>query len=91
MGRVSQSVEYTAAGALIRYTDAAGDDVTLLLLFINNPPLDQPHHKDEHDDGFNQVSPLPLHIPPPPPKSKGRKKTGGGAPVNIFQILSNFE
>ena len=54
-------------------------------------PLDQPHDKDEHDDGFNQVSPLPLHIPPPPPKSKGRKKTGGGAPVNIFEILSNFE
>ena len=35
MGRVSQSVEYTAAGALIRYTDAAGDDVTFAILLIN--------------------------------------------------------
>ena len=32
MGRVSQSVEYTAAGALIRYTDSAGEDVSLLLI-----------------------------------------------------------
>ena len=32
MGRVSQSVEYTAAGALIRYTDSAGEDVSLLLM-----------------------------------------------------------
>ena len=35
MGRVSQSVEYTAAGALIRYTDAAGDDVTFAILLIS--------------------------------------------------------
>ena len=32
MGRVSQSVEYTAAGALIRYTDSAGEDVSLPLI-----------------------------------------------------------
>ena len=32
MGRVSQSVEYTAAGALIRYTDSAGEDVSVLLI-----------------------------------------------------------
>ena len=85
MGRVSQSVEYTAAGALIRYTDTAGDDVS----FIINPPYHHDHlEHDEHDDDDAQVSPLPLHIPPPPPKSKGRKKTGG-APVNFFDILSN--
>ena len=84
MGRVRQSVEYTAAGALIRYTDTAGDDVS----FIINPPNHHNNDHDEHDDNVAQVSPLPLHIPPPPPKSKGRKKTGG-APVRIFEILSN--
>ena len=29
---MSQSVEYTAAGALIRYTDTAGDDVSIIHL-----------------------------------------------------------
>ena len=43
MGRVSQSVEYTAAGALIRYTDTAGDEVS------NSPDHNQ-HHEDHHYD-----------------------------------------
>ena len=46
MGRVSQSVEYTAAGALIRYTDSAGEDVSLLLIT-----------KDEYVDDGQSLKP----------------------------------
>ena len=46
MGRVSQSVEYTAAGALIRYTDSAGEDVSLLLIA-----------KDEYVDDGRSIKP----------------------------------
>ena len=76
---MSQSVEYTAAGALIRYTDTAGDDVS----FIINPPSHHDHHVHlEHDDDVAQCSGEPAASPHPATASqeqgeeKDRRSTG---------------